>query len=286
MWRPDHGLLAEQLSHHFGVAFEGKALPSKGGYPGFELFPVNCPRSDAFRIIIRTQWRSLELEFKPGAYAGELVFQMGNAPAERVQLFVELARRCREEKAQVTLAINGSAVPADKPEVWPTEWRRAQLLLSKSPAAVNTENAAVNDTEVETWSKRFMGLVLALVPVEEDAEQDEVENHEGLPEGAVTRILVNRYERSRINRAACIEIHGSLCQVCGFDFGKAYGQEGQGFIHVHHITPVSEIGDGYRVNPVTDLVPLCPNCHAMAHRKTPPFTLNELRAMRSSTGIP
>jgi 5-methylcytosine-specific restriction protein A len=179
------------------------------------------------------------------------------------------------------MSVNGSAVAPEQPELWPEGWNRAELQLSKSPAAVNTENAEDNDAEVETWSRRFVGLVLALVPVEEDVDEDEeADNREGLPEGAVKRILVNRYERSRINRAACIEIHGSSCKVCRFDFGQAYGEAGEGFIHVHHTTPVSAIGEGYRVNPVTDLAPLCPNCHAMAHRRTPPFSLDELRAMR------
>jgi 5-methylcytosine-specific restriction protein A len=284
MWRPDHELLAKQLSDYFGIQFEGAPLPSKGSYPAFELYPVNCAPMDAFRIVVRTQWRSLQFEFKPGAYAGELVLQMGRAAPGRIELFVELARRCRDQKAQVTLSVNGSVVGAEEPAEWPQEWQRAELLLSKSPAAVNTENSQVNDAEVDAWSRRFVGLVLALVPVEEDSEENEhPENVEGLPEGAIRQVLVNRYERSRINRAACIEIHGCSCQVCGFDFGEAYGGAGDGFIHVHHTTPVSELGEGYRVNPVTDLVPLCPNCHAMAHRRSPPFTLEELRGMRGTT---
>ena len=41
---------------------------------------------------------------------------------------------------------------------------------------------------------------------------------------------------------------------------------GKGFIHVHHIVPIHTIGKGYKVDPSTDLVPVCPNCHAMLHR--------------------
>ena len=31
---------------------------------------------------------------------------------------------------------------------------------------------------------------------------------------------------------------------------------GEGFIHVHHIKPVSEIGETYQVDPIDDLIPV------------------------------
>lgn len=78
-------------------------------------------------------------------------------------------------------------------------------------------------------------------------------------------VSVNTYERSADARAACIEIHGSKCTICDFDFGEVYGFEFQGFIHVHHRVPVSKIGAMYKVDPAKDLFPLCPNCHAVVH---------------------
>ncbi|RIX31851.1 HNH endonuclease [Sphingomonas edaphi] len=281
MWRPDHGLLAQQLGDHFGIALEGRPLPSKGGFPAFELSPLNCPPADAFRIAVRTQWRSLHLTFQPGAYAGELVLQMGRASPERRALFVQLAGKCEAERARISFSVNGAALRVEAAESWPEEWRRLDLALEKSPATVNTESFADNDGEVFSWTRRFTGLVLALVPLEEDvSDEDEVGGYEGLPEGAAIRVAVNRYERSRINRAACIELQGSVCKVCKFDFEEAYGDTGRGFIQVHHVTPVSEIGEGYRINPAKDLVPLCANCHSMVHRRTPPFTVDELREIR------
>ena len=279
MWQPDHELLARQLTDHFGIELEGRALPSAGGHPAFELYPPDCAPSDAFRLVFRTKWRSLEMQFEPGSFAGELVSQMGTAAPERVELFLRLAERCAAERAKVSMVINGVKASSGQPETWPGEWRRAEISLSKSPATVNTESQEANNAEVLLWSRRFTGLVFALVPVEE-TPQSLVENVEGLPEGSVVRVEVNRYERSRINRAACIEVHGSVCKVCEFSFAKAFGPIGEGFIHVHHIIPVSMLGADYRVNPCTDLVPLCANCHAIAHRKTPPFTLDEIRALR------
>ncbi len=84
------------------------------------------------------------------------------------------------------------------------------------------------------------------------------------PEGATRRITVNAYERSRQAAERCVDHHGHACDVCGFDFGRTYGDAGEGFIHVHHLKPLSEIRGEYRVDPIRDLRPVCPNCHAMA----------------------
>lgn len=85
-------------------------------------------------------------------------------------------------------------------------------------------------------------------------------------EGAVKTTTVNKYERSSIARKKCIEHYGCRCIVCGMDFEKAYGELGKGFIHVHHVVPLNEIGKEYKVNYIKDLIPVCPNCHAMLHR--------------------
>ena len=95
-------------------------------------------------------------------------------------------------------------------------------------------------------------------------------------EGTRTQVLVNRYERDRNARDACIAHFGAKCVACGLDFGVKFGLLGEGFIHVHQKVPVSEIGANYVVDPVRDLIPVCPNCHAMIHRRNPPLTLEEL----------
>ena len=106
---------------------------------------------------------------------------------------------------------------------------------------------------------------------------DEIVDNEILIEGAKKQITVNVYERDRKARAKCIEHYGLDCKVCGFNFEKVYGDIGEGYIHVHHIKPVSEIGKSYKINPINDLVPVCPNCHAMLHSQNPPLSTDELK---------
>jgi hypothetical protein len=104
-------------------------------------------------------------------------------------------------------------------------------------------------------------------------------NPETFTEGAVQGVLVNVYERDPLARKACIDHYGAGCQACDFDFGQRYGEIGEGFIHVHHRKPLSEIGAQYQVDPIKDLLPVCPNCHAMIHRTFPPLSIDELRTL-------
>lgn len=98
-------------------------------------------------------------------------------------------------------------------------------------------------------------------------------------EGSRRSVLVNVYERSDDGRRKCINEYGYACAVCGFDFAKRYGERGKGFIHVHHVRPIASIGHEYKLDPIADLRPVCPNCHAMLHRTEPPCSIEELRAL-------
>ncbi len=104
-----------------------------------------------------------------------------------------------------------------------------------------------------------------------------------LIEGAVRQITSNKYERNPQARRICIEKYGTKCSVCGFDFEKVYGELGKDFIHVHHLKQVSSIKKAYEINPLEDLRPVCPNCHAMIHRKKISLTIEELKLIIKNT---
>jgi 5-methylcytosine-specific restriction protein A len=97
--------------------------------------------------------------------------------------------------------------------------------------------------------------------------------------------LVNRYERDPTARKECIKIWGCLCAVCDFDFSVVYGEIGREFIHVHHLTKISSLKSGYLLDPRNDLRPVCPNCHAMLHKKDPPFSIDELRQVLAKASL-
>lgn len=105
-------------------------------------------------------------------------------------------------------------------------------------------------------------------------------------EGATRQVSVNVYERNPLARRKCIEHYGSTCSACDFDFGERYGDIGKGFIHVHHLKALADIGTEYELDPVRDLRPVCPNCHAMLHRKKPPYTIEELKSLITTPPTP
>lgn len=110
----------------------------------------------------------------------------------------------------------------------------------------------------------------------EESMPEEVEVNSKYLEGSVKQVLVNRYERDRNAREECINHYGSKCVVCGFDFEAKYGTELKGFIHVHHLLPLANVGEEYEVDPIKDLRPVCPNCHSAIHSKNPPYLPDEL----------
>jgi 5-methylcytosine-specific restriction protein A len=103
-------------------------------------------------------------------------------------------------------------------------------------------------------------------------------------EGAVLRSVVRRRERNPRNRLLCMRIHGERCVACGLEPRLRYGAAG-GVIEVHHLQPLSTLGEPRAYDPQTDLVPLCPTCHRAAHTKRPlPYTPEELRSLMGASG--
>jgi 5-methylcytosine-specific restriction protein A len=132
----------------------------------------------------------------------------------------------------------------------------------------------------ELWSHHLasIGLAPSQIP-------DEILTPERYSEGALRRIAVNAYERDPRARKACIEFHGNNCLICSFSFGDSFGEIGEGFIHVHHLRPLADIGEDYKVDPIKELIPVCPNCHAMLHRRNPPYSPQELTQLTANKAI-
>ena len=66
-----------------------------------------------------------------------------------------------------------------------------------------------------------------------------------------------------------------FCELCKANGRMVLAEE------VHHIKPLSEINEEYEVDPINDLIPVCPNCHAMLHRQQNgiPMTVERLKLL-------
>lgn len=105
---------------------------------------------------------------------------------------------------------------------------------------------------------------------------DELKNDEVFYEGGVEQVIINKYSRSTSARQKCIDKYGTRCSVCELKFEDVYGELGFGFIHIHHLVPISSIKEIKEIT-CDDLRPVCPNCHAMLHKGK--LSIEELRAI-------
>lgn len=107
---------------------------------------------------------------------------------------------------------------------------------------------------------------------------DELPHSSSFEEGAVSQVLVNRYERDPRARALCVRRFGAKCFVCEMSFAETYGPTVSGLIHVHHLRQLAR-HEVQEVDPVQDLRPVCPNCHAVIHFSKAVRTIEDVRAM-------
>ena len=199
-------------------------------------------------------------EVKPQKHAAAMLNDMANASLEQKKRFMAYVQLFKDKNAKVTTEING--VDTDL-NVWPDNWRNMSIRISKIE-----ENDISFDDVAKEWAVGACGMMLSLLNVESLEEAH--------AEGKKMQVLLTKYERNPVNRALCIEQNGCKCKICGFDFERTYGELGRGFIHVHHIIPISKRDGEYVPDPRTDLIPVCPNCHAMLHRTDPPLMPDEL----------
>lgn len=234
-----------------------------------ELFDIHVEFINQIRIII---------EIQPEEYAAFSILDMARANKEKKKLFSRYAELFLRKKAKVDFYINESKEDPTDNSHWPEEWNNYRCRISKSPVVCEEEELDFADT-VADWAGMAAGMFLSLLNVIQIEENQDIEL---TPEGGQSKMLVNKYERNPINRELCLSANGYTCKICGFDFEKFYGHIGEHFIHVHHIIPVSEMGHEYMIDPVNDMIPVCPNCHNMLHRCKPVLLPDELKDMIKS----
>ena len=139
-------------------------------------------------------------------------------------------------------------------------------LIPRSRAS-NYWRDGVREIEQRTFDTILARAKITPLKVSENLGNEDPMVLESRLEGNRTAYYGVRYERDPKLRLQAIAIHGLACKACGFDFGKAYGEYARGYIHVHHTQPISQFEEPRVVNPETDLVTLCANCHAVVHRK-------------------
>jgi 5-methylcytosine-specific restriction enzyme A len=274
---PDPQQFARLVTAETGLPLEG----SRGRYgqqEQIELVPADHKVSQTFRICSRLGWRSVEVTFEPGAYAGDLLAAMRESSPEARKICEGVFAASIADGAEIRLTLDG--VPHSFPNVdlWNIKWTTFSAELARGQLDINSGDVRADMQQLAKWTSRLAVGLFALMPVQSEEEPDG--QLAGYPEGAKTTITVNRYERDRRNRAAALAIHGYRCKGCDHLMSEEYGDIAATLIEVHHTTPIHMLGLGYVINPEADLVPLCPNCHSVAHTRNPPLSIDEIRAAR------
>ena len=258
-----------------GLVARRLGLPIQATLSGAELLvltPSEIHENDGFSVEVRTSWRTLEVRFLAGKFARPLVKKMGDAGPEGRVAFSALAAVAAKQ-GKVTLRANGLDLNAQEPASWPSQWQKLDLAIKKQ--GIVFEELAPRELkrllgEIVT---PLFGMCIALIGIED------VEADASAAEGDPTERLSRRYERRLVNREVCLATRGRRCYCCNMDFGEVYGSSADGFIEVHHITPASGMGPGYKINPALELVPICSNCHSAVHLQRPARSVEEVRAL-------
>ena len=259
--------IKQYLEFSFDIPFRVENVSSHG-FPAIRIFPDNDGESLFYVDVYFKDNIRIIIEAAPQRFAASSLEDISNAGEERRRVSSLFASELRKRKAKIDLVINGESVEAEESSSWPKTWSDFRFRMTKIPVRV-TGSVEDNTRVILEWSSMVIGMFLALLNVVPISDQyDE--------EGAQSKITVNKYERSRVNRELCLAANGYNCKICGLNFEEKYGALGRGFIHVHHIVPVSQMGGSYCIDPTIDLLPVCPNCHAMLHRNNPPMQPNKL----------
>ena len=264
---------SERDSVWIGLAVTTHLEQSSEG-PVYVYRPDGLEPYHGFSVDVLVGWRSLIATFTAEPYSSGLLAQMKASDRSSRSPFWRLVQKYESQGAKFTFAVDGIPLQAADAPAWEGDWVGVLMTLESPP--METSSA---DRVAAEWAAKMFALVLGLLPVPTGVDV--------LPEGS----MVGREEgepgwrpeltrtRNSANRMACIQLRGTHCLACGTDMGEVYGEPGEGFIEVHHLEPLASYDGARRVDPETDLAPVCPNCHAILHRTTPPMSIETLRSL-------
>ncbi len=261
--------LKAHLENVFSMSFDVENT-DKDGEIRYTCYPSN---EDAMyfnvSIYIHNHIR-LIIDITPQKHGRYILNEMALASTEKRSNFFNYIDYLKGKKIKFSFKVNGEELNAQSE--WPSGWKDLSCKITKLPIP----DIDQDDAEyiiLSEWAQDCFELLFSLLTISDVGESDVAVQ----TEGTQTEIRSIRYERNPANRKICLHKKGYICAVCGMNFYDMYGEIGKEYIEVHHTTPVSEMGEGYKLDIGRDLMPLCSNCHSMVHRRKPPYSVSELK---------
>lgn len=261
--------IKDRLAETFHLSFD----ITETNKVGLQTFDIRLHESDesyfAINVSLKAKTR-ITITCEPQQYAAEFVKIISDSVEQERLVFSQYWNEL-QHNGKVLLKVNDIPLTTQEFVENREQWNKFYLRYTQAPYfdADKDDEAYV----VSKYISLICAMMLSLVKYEI------VGYSEGQKEGSVKTVQSKRYERNPINRELCLLEKGYTCSICGFNFETTYGNLGKDFIHVHHTMPVHMMGENYIVNPSEELFPVCPNCHAMLHRKDPPYTIEELKKL-------
>lgn len=259
--------IAEQLARDSGVSLEWSLNRSRDDLQGLRTAGVT--EGHGVLIVMSRTLHLVEAALVAEPYAGQVVRAISDTVTADPAEWIAMKAEAEQLGVKITLEVDGE-FQADFGALPPGPWRSLEL-----ECACRVQKGVPAESRIALVASTCLGFLLAGLRREEDLEVGS-EPTAGL-EGTARLVMETRYERDPANRLRCIKYFGARCWVCDFDFGRSFGALGAGYIVVHHTLPVSRMGANYRVDPLAELIPLCPNCHSMVHQTDPPIQPEDLR---------
>ncbi|PWW00352.1 5-methylcytosine-specific restriction protein A [Hoeflea marina] len=240
-----------------------------GMQTGLRLWFADLPRSHSPIVTLQPAGlHRFRATLTFGNFAADTISQMNRADAEEVDLARALVASVAES-ATVRFAGEQSL------ESWRINDGRFLLTAEKT----NIKERYEDDALAATCRELVIPILAAMAELYGYDSIEEPIDQAGEIEGALSISVISRRERNPRNRLLSLRIHGGQCKICGFDPAQRY-PDLRSIIEVHHIQPLSSLGEPRAYDPSKDLIPLCPNCHRAAHTRRPlPWSPDELRLM-------
>jgi 5-methylcytosine-specific restriction protein A len=240
----------------------------------FSIRVQSLPRPYGFELAVIENFLNWEIKLNLDDFANGMIENFQKNFELAPEVFTQYAKLAEEKSKSFTLEINNESIFSSLP---PMKWSTFEFKLIRTFMSLDEAPKVLDSTLLDVFS-----ILLPLsgqVTLEENVfDTDSLPEGDFKEEGQKITLACTKYERSRFNRRLCLNHYGYRCVACGILLAEKYGDAGRDLIHVHHLTPVSLMDEPAILNPIKDLVPLCPNCHNVAHRRNPPYGLEELRS--------
>ncbi len=261
------GAIIDQIRARTGALLHGARNPSEARQ-GLSFWFHNYNRGNGPIFSIRPSGLKRHIvSLKFGPYAAPCIKHIKNRAGQDdyalAYAFIE------QINSSFDLNISGS-----KPF---SGWKVSSDLIILATRKVSNQHSSGEIAEtINLLMVPLIAAVAELIGYEDEAEKDEGDS---FIEGSLSKVIVLKRERNPRSRLLCISIHGDKCGICGFTTPDIYGSEMSSILEVHHIEPLSEIGQPKAYDPTTELIPLCPNCHRAIHKRKPAFKPAELKVL-------